>query len=197
MKELKETIQKILEDNLKVLEFTFSSQESVEAIARAAKCVMDSLGAGGKVLLCGNGGSASDAQHIAGEFIGRFKLERKSYPAIALTTDSSVLTCVANDYSFEDIFKRQVEGLGKEGDVLIAISTSGNSENVIRAIDKAKELGIKTISFTGGSGGKMKGLTDCNINISSDATPFIQSGHCVAYHAMCEIVEKELAKILG
>lgn len=185
--------KRIVLENLKALEHAFATEAMYRDLDAAAACLITCLKSGNKILLCGNGGSAADAQHIAGEFIGRFKLERKSYPAIALTTDSSVLTCVANDYSFADIFRRQVEGLGNAGDVLVAISTSGNSENVIRAVEQAKKQSVKAITFTGGKGGKLKPLGNINVNIDSDYTPYIQSGHCLAFHAVCEIVEKELA----
>jgi D-sedoheptulose 7-phosphate isomerase len=187
-------VQKIFNDNLAALQETFSSLRAAEVINAIAACILESVRKGGKVLLCGNGGSAADAQHIAGEFIGRFKLERRAYPAIALTTDTSILTCVANDYSFDDVFKRQVEGLGRAGDVLIAISTSGNSTNVIRAVEAARALKLTTVSFTGGSGGKLKGMTEHNFNVGSTYTPFVQSGHGVALHALCEVVEKSLVE---
>ena len=189
--------ERIYTENLEALSKTFSNQEVVSSTEKIIAVMVEALKDGKKILLCGNGGSAADCQHIAAEFIGRFKLERKSLPAIALTTDTSALTCLSNDYSFEDVFRRQVEGLGVEGDILFGISTSGNSENVIRAVNFAKEQGLVTVSLTGGSGGKLKGLTDYNVNIDSDYTPYIQSGHCVAYHAICEVVEKQMAQHLG
>jgi len=185
-------VQKIFNDNLAALQETFSAPRAAEVINAIAACILESVRKGGKVLLCGNGGSAADAQHIAGEFIGRFKLERRAYPAIALTTDTSILTCVANDYSFDDVFKRQVEGLGRAGDVLIAISTSGNSPNIIRAVEAARSLKLTTVSFTGGQGGRLKGMTEHNFNVGSNYTPFVQSGHGIALHALCEVVEKAL-----
>lgn len=190
----RDEIKTICTANLDALEAAFQEDDALEALDDIVACVIRALSVGNKIMLCGNGGSAADAQHIAAEFIGRFKLERQSYPAIALTTDSSILTCVANDYSFEDVFVRQVEGLGRAGDVLIGISTSGNSENVIRAVKRASALKIKTVSFTGHAGGKLKGLTDFNFTVDSADTPTIQAGHGIALHAMCEIVEKELIK---
>ena len=147
---------------------------------------------GNKVLLCGNGGSAADCQHIAAEFVGRFKLERRALPAIALTTDTSILTAVGNDYSFDKIFERQVEALGKEGDVLIGISTSGNSENVVRAVLKAKEMGILTVGFLGRDGGKLAELVDHPFIVKNFSTPRIQEVHITLGHVLCDFVEKYL-----
>lgn len=163
-------------------------------IKRAAERIAESLKSGGKVLIFGNGGSAADSQHIAAELVGRYKLERKGYPAIALTTDTSILTALSNDYGYTSIFGRQVEALAKKGDVLIGISTSGNSENVICAIEKGKEIGTTNISLTGRDGGKIKGISDVNINSSSEDTARIQECHVLAYHIICELVEKEMIK---
>ena len=142
-------------------------------------------------MLCGNGGSAADSQHIAGEFIVRLtsKRNRNALPAIALTTDTSVITACSNDFGFEHIFSRQVEALGNEGDVLIGISTSGNSQNVINAINEAKEKNVKTIAFLGADGGKAKGISDVDIIIPSDNVCRIQEGHGTVGHILCDIVE--------
>ena len=147
---------------------------------------------GNKVILFGNGGSAADAQHIAAELIGQYKLKRKSLPAIALTTDTSILTSVANDYGFDKIFERQIESIAKKGDVAIGISTSGNSENVIKGILKAKEKEAKTIAFTGNSGGKLKNIVDVLLNVPSDNTPRIQEAHIVVGHIACNIIENQI-----
>jgi D-sedoheptulose 7-phosphate isomerase len=147
---------------------------------------------GRKLLLCGNGGSAADCQHIAAEFVGRFKLERRALPAIALTTDTSILTAVSNDYSFDRVFERQVEALGEEGDVLIGISTSGNSKNVINAVLKAKEMGILTVGFLGRDGGKLAGLVDYPFVVKNFSTPRIQEVHITLGHVLCDFVEKYL-----
>src|SRR3989338_2142273 len=163
--------------------------ENIKLLEQMAEEITNAFKRGNKIMLCGNGGSAADAQHIAAEFIGRFKRERKSLPAIALTTDSSVLTALANDYSYETVFSRQIEGLGARGDVLIAISTSGNSKNVIAAAKKAKELGLTVIGFTGRSGGELKKHTDFNFSVHSDKTPHIQEMHTTALHAVSEAVE--------
>ena len=146
----------------------------------------------GKLIVFGNGGSAADAQHIAAELIGRFKLERKSFPAISLTTDTSALTAIGNDYTFNDIFSRQCQGLVNNGDVVIGISTSGNSENVRRGLEVAKEKGAFTIGLLGNKGGKIKNTAELNIKLNSKSTPRIQEGHRVIYHIICDIVEKKM-----
>jgi len=160
-------------------------------IVSAAEICMMSLKNGGKILLCGNGGSAADAQHIAAELSGRFKKERKALAGIALTTDTSALTAIGNDYGFEFVFSRQVEAIGKKGDVLIAISTSGNSQNIINAIKSAKEIGCKIITLTGKDGGKMKEMGDINIIIPSDNTPRIQEMHIMIGHMICNFIDNE------
>ncbi|MBW2984845.1 D-sedoheptulose 7-phosphate isomerase [Candidatus Woesearchaeota archaeon] len=161
-------------------------------IQDAANLIADSLKSNKKVLVCGNGGSAADAQHLAGELVGRFKLERKALPCIALTTDTSILTAWSNDYSFETIFERQVEALGQKGDVLIGISTSGNSANVIKALEKAKGLGIKTVTLLGKDGGKLKGMADVELVVPCNNTPRVQESHIMILHIICELIEREL-----
>jgi len=145
---------------------------------------------GKKLLLCGNGGSAADCQHIAAELVGRFKVERAPLPAIALTTDTSILTAVGNDYSFDRIFERQVQALGREGDVLLAISTSGKSRNVLLAVEKAKEMGILTVGLSGKGGGELARLADYCFVVESTSTPRIQEVHITVGHALCEFVEE-------
>jgi len=147
---------------------------------------------GKKVVVFGNGGSAADAQHIAAEIVGRFTLERKSYPAIALTTDTSALTAIANDYAYDKVFSRQCEGLVNSGDIVIGISTSGNSENVKRGLEISKHNGAFTIGLLGNDGGKIKDIVDIDISIESKSTPRIQEGHRVIYHIICQMVEEEL-----
>ena len=161
-------------------------------ILDAAQKIQDRLGSGGKLMLMGNGGSAADAQHIAAEFIGRFKLERKSYPAIALTTDTSILTSLSNDYSSDVIFSRQCESLVSKGDIVIGISTSGNSKNVENGIVTAKEKGAITIGLLGNHGGVLKDMVDIPLIVESSETPRIQEVHRVIYHIICELVEDEL-----
>jgi D-sedoheptulose 7-phosphate isomerase len=187
---------KFLEDSLREsAETKVGMIESCkDDILKAAGIIKDSFSKGGKLMLCGNGGSAADCQHIATEFIVRLShdIKRPSLPAIALTTDTSNLTAGGNDIGFENIFARSLQGLGNKGDVLIAISTSGNSRNVINAIKAAKEKGIKVIGLLGGSGGLIKNMTDLNIIIPSSNVQRIQEGHITAGHIICEIVEREM-----
>ena len=165
-------------------------RENKEKIQQASSKIIDALRSGNKVLICGNGGSAADAQHFAAELSGKFMHVRKPLAAVALTTNTSALTAIGNDFGFEYVFERQVEGLGKEGDVLVGISTSGNSKNVIRAVEKAKEMGIYTIGLLGKNGGKLKNLVDIAIVVPSNSTPRIQECHLITYHTISEIVEK-------
>jgi D-sedoheptulose 7-phosphate isomerase len=182
-------------------------RRSLEALTRAAddagfgatvlaiaQAIEASLRAGGKVMLAGNGGSAADAQHIAGEFLSRLRFDRHPLPALALTTDSSVLTAVGNDYGYAQVFERQLRGLGRKGDVLIAISTSGKSPNVLAALAAAREIGVVTVGFTGTAPGAaaMRPLCDHVLAAPSDDTPVIQQIHMTAAHAICEMVERNL-----
>lgn len=188
--------QKFIHESLKEsaeVKLLIEKECSVE-ILRAVDTLIDSFKHGNKLLLCGNGGSAADSQHIAAEFMIRLShdLERPAIPAIALTTDTSNLTAGGNDIGFENVFSRNVEGLGQAGDVLIAISTSGNSKNILLAIDKAKEKGMKVIGFLGGTGGKCKDVVDIPIIIPSSNTQRIQEGHITVAHIICELVEKGL-----
>ena len=162
------------------------------ATAQATEISIAALRAGRKLLFCGNGGSAADAQHWAGELVSRFHYDRPGLPAIALTTDSSILTAIGNDYGYERVFARQVEALGVAGDVLVAISTSGNSPNVVAAIEAARAQGLATIGFTGQGGGRMAALCDVCIRIPSTSTPRIQEGHEVLGHALCALIEATL-----
>ena len=171
------------------INFINNNEDKLElSIQIIKKC----LKKGNKLLICGNGGSAADAQHFAAEIIGRFELDRKGFPAIALTTDSSVLTSIGNDYGFDRVFERQVEALGKRGDILVGISTSGNSQNVINAVKKAKEIGVYTISLLGRDGGKLKELVDLPLIVDSNNTARIQECHLTIYHVICKEIEKEL-----
>ncbi|HTS42703.1 MAG TPA: D-sedoheptulose 7-phosphate isomerase [Xanthobacteraceae bacterium] len=180
-------------------------QRSCETLERAAKepemlaailAIVDritrALREGGKVMLAGNGGSAADSQHIAAELLGRYKIDRASLAAIALTTDTSALTSIGNDFSFDEIFERQVRGLGRRGDVFIGISTSGRSRNILAALKAARELGIATIGFTGMKGGQMRALCDLMLVAPSDDTALIQQIHITAAHAICGLVERDL-----
>jgi D-sedoheptulose 7-phosphate isomerase len=163
-----------------------------ESVAHGVVAMVDCLRSGGKVMACGNGGSAADAQHFAAELIGRFERERQELAAIALTTDTSILTAVGNDYSYDEVFSKQVRGLGKKGDVLIGISTSGNSKNVVKAIEAAKKIGIKIIALTGNGGGKIANLLDANdihLCVPSNRTARIQEAHLVLLHGLCDGVD--------
>ena len=164
-------------------------------IAVAAQAMVDCLKAGGKILSCGNGGSAGDAQHFAAELVGRFERERAELAAIALTTDSSILTAIANDYSFDEIFSKQVRALGKPGDVLYAISTSGNSKNVIAAIRAAQEKGLRIVAMTGRNGGHIAGILksdDVLLNVESPVTARIQEVHLLILHCLCDAIDNLL-----
>ena len=156
--------------------------------------IASSIKKGGKVILFGNGGSAADAQHIAAELVGRFKLERQGLAAVALTTNTSVITSIANDYGYEEIFSRQMEGLATDNDIAIAISTSGNARNVITGMLEAKKLGIKTIAITGSGGGEMATIADLALIVPSDNTARIQESHITIGHIICELVEAKLFK---
>ncbi len=157
-----------------------------------AKAIADALRTGHKLLLVGNGGSAADAQHIAAEIVGRYKQERAGWAAIALTTDTSALTAIGNDYGFEQIFARQVEGLGRRGDVLVALTTSGRSPNILAALDKAREIGVTTAGFTGLKGESLRAACDHLLVAPSDDTPVIQQVHMMVLHAICDEVEQAL-----
>lgn len=167
-------------------------EEMADQIAEAADILARSLRGGGKVILFGNGGSAADAQHIAAELMGRFKMERQALPAIALNTNSSLITAIGNDYDFTLSFSRQVEALVREGDVAVGISTSGRSSNVIYALKRASELGAKTIALTGGTGGTLASVADLAIIVPSDDTPRIQEAHITIGHVLCDLVERML-----
>jgi len=171
------------------IEVVKNTRKLLPLIEKAGELCMSTLKNGGKILLCGNGGSAADAQHIAAELSGRFKKERKALAGIALTTDTSALTAIGNDYGFEYIFSRQVEAMGKKDDVLIAISTSGNSKNVIKAIGSAREIGMKVITLIGKDGGEMKNLGDINIIVPSNNTPRIQEMHIMIGHMICNFID--------
>lgn len=188
---MRDSFESIIQNHRDAVEKSFSADQ-VGVLESIAEAILKAFRSGGKLLLCGNGGSAADCQHIAAEFIARFKLERKSLPAIALTTDTSILTAVANDYSYERVFSRQVEGLGARGDVLLALSTSGNSKNVIEAVRTAKAQGLVTVAFTGGSGGELARLCDLVFLARTPLTPHIQEVHITSLHAVSEVVEKIL-----
>jgi len=190
MMTIERIIQKSFDDHIQMID---SAKETLTmSIHSIGQLLAHSLSHEGTLFWCGNGGSASDSQHLAAELVGRFKKNRRALRSIALTTDSSVLTCVANDFSYEDVFSRQIEALGRSGDVLICISTSGNSENVLRALRVAKEMGLMTIVLLGKDGGLAKDLADKALVIPSDSTARIQEGHILVGHILCEVIEQEL-----
>ena len=182
-----ERISAIVSESLKVKQAFFSSH--ADAIERAAAMVSDALKSGGKLLVFGNGGSASDAQHIAGEMVNRFLQERRALPAVSLTTDGGVLTCIANDTGFEKVFARQIEALGNEGDVCLAISTSGQSPNIIAGCEQARSKQIKVIGLLGRDGGKVAPLCDVALIVASNDTQRIQETHNLVGHILCELIE--------
>lgn len=175
-----------------VLAAMVGDAELQEAVAAAARACVRALRAGGKVLFCGNGGSAGDAQHLAGEFVSRFHYDRAPVAGLALTTDTSVLTAIGNDYGYERVFERQVLGLGRPGDVLVGITTSGRSPNVLLAMQAARRIGMTTIGMTGNQREKIETLSDIVIRIPSRSTPNIQEGHIATGHALCALVEAEM-----
>lgn len=164
----------------------------LDSVAGVASQIAEGLRSGATLFWCGNGGSAADCQHLAAELVGRFRSNRRSLRSLALTTDTSVITCVANDFSYDEIFSRQLEGLSKKGDILVAISTSGNSENVLRALSASKELGLKTIALLGKDGGQAKGLADFPLIVPSNSTARIQEVHILFGHILCSLIEREL-----
>jgi len=176
------------------LQTLLSDDSAIGHIANVAELIVDAIKSGNKLMICGNGGSAADAQHMAGEFVCRFYKDREPLPAIALTTDTSVLTSISNDYSYDHIFSRQVKALGKKGDVLLGVSTSGSSRNVLEAFEIAKKLGIKTILLTGEKEKDIAKISNVVIKAPSTDTPRIQEMHLLIEHIICEIVENEFFK---
>lgn len=184
---MQKQIENIFKDSIKVKQQAL--KDNAAKIEKAALASIKALKGGKKILFFGNGGSAADSQHIAAEFIGRFQKERKALPAIALTTDTSILTALGNDYGYDIVFSRQIEGLGNAGDIAFGISTSGNSKNVIEAVKTAKRKGLITITLTGRNGGELAKLSDINLNVASDVTARVQESHICIAHALCELVE--------
>jgi D-sedoheptulose 7-phosphate isomerase len=180
-------ILEFINEHIQVVKTLKNLYEEIEIFADKS---IEALKDGNKILLMGNGGSAADSQHIAAELVGRYKKERKGLPAIALTTDTSILTAVGNDYSFDEIFSRQIKALAQKGDIVVGISTSGNSENVIKGILKAKELGCYTVGLLGKNGGKIKEISDLNIIVPSNNTPRIQECHILIGHIVCELIDE-------
>jgi D-sedoheptulose 7-phosphate isomerase len=186
---MRKVVNRHFRESQDVLERTLASPDFVETVMLSAQGIAESMREGGKLLIAGNGGSAADAQHIAGEFVSRLNFDRGPLPALALTTDSSVLTAIGNDYGFEQVFERQVRGLGRRGDVLLAISTSGRSPNILRALAAAREIEMMSIGFTGMRGAPMAALCDLVLVAPSEITQLIQQVHITVAHAICELVE--------
>ena len=185
-----ERIRQIARESIEAKRAFFDSR--ADTVARAAELLIASINSGGKVLIFGNGGSAADAQHIAAELVNRLNYDRPPIAAIALTTDTSILTSVGNDSAFDDLFERQLRALGRAGDIAIAISTSGNSPNVLRAVEAARSLGIKTIGLAGRDGGKLAPLVDLAIVVETDSTQRVQETHITVGHILCELIEDAL-----
>lgn len=188
---MKRHIQDIFSESISVKQLTL--EHNLDNIEKVAKVLQRAFKSGRTVFFCGNGGSAADSQHIAAEFIGRFQKERRALPAIALTTDTSILTALANDYSYDKVFSRQIEALGRKGDVLVGISTSGNSANVVEALKVARGLGVVTVAMTGHQGGRMARLADFNLNVPSEKTARIQESHICLSHCLCDLVERSFS----
>ena len=189
---MKKAIEDIINSSIETKKRLIESE--LNNIEKAVRLIEDCILKGGKLLLFGNGGSAADSQHIAAEFVGRFRMERKALPALALTTNTSTLTALANDYGYDISFKRQLEAFGNKGDVALAISTSGNAKNVIEAAKGAKEKGIKTVALTGKGGGALAKLCDISIIVKSKDTARIQETHILIGHIIAEILESDLFK---
>ena len=189
---MKSYIKREIEESIQAKQRLLEDSSVMDTILEATDVVIEAYKRGNKTLIAGNGGSAADAQHIAAEFVSRFAFDRPGIPSIALTTDSSILTAVGNDYGFDRVFARQIEANGVEGDIFIAISTSGNSTNILEAINSAKSKHITTIGLTGGDGGKMADICDITIKVPSSSTPRIQESHIMIGHIICAIVEEEL-----
>jgi D-sedoheptulose 7-phosphate isomerase len=172
--------------------FDLLERDMAPAIAEMAGLISATLAGGSKLLVMGNGGSAADSQHFVAEIVGRFKMERKALPAIALSTDTSILTAIGNDYGFDSIFSRQVEALAASGDIVVGLSTSGNSPNVLKALNEARQRGCRTIGLLGKDGGSIKAACDLALVVPSSDTPRIQEGHITIIHIVCDLVEKKL-----
>lgn len=190
-----EQIKHIIQASIDVKQQLLQNPGMHDIIARCADTITQAFRNGNKVLFCGNGGSAADAQHLAAEFSGRFYTDRKALPAEALHVNTSYITAVANDYSYDVVYSRMIDGIGRPGDVVVGLSTSGNSGNILKAFESAKKLGMVTVGFTGATGGKMKDLSDFLINVPSTDTPRIQESHIMVGHIICQLVEESYFNI--
>lgn len=176
---------------------SFLSDENTARLIESSELVVEAFNAGAKLLVAGNGGSASDAQHLAAEFVNRFEIERPPLPALALTTDTSILTSIGNDYSFDEIFSKQIKALGRPGDVFIALSTSGRSSNILRAVEAAQSIGMKTIALTGKSGSELAAAAEIALSVESETTARIQEVHITVCHILCQLVDHALFERAG
>ncbi len=189
---MKEYIKDQIKNSYETKRAIYENEALLDVIEKVARACVEVYKSGKKTILAGNGGSAADAQHIAAELVGRYGFDRPSIPSLALTTDTSNLTAIGNDYGYDKVFSRQLEGMGQEGDIFFGISTSGNSQNVINAFEAAKQKGITTVALVGRDGGKMAAMADFAIVVPSNATPRIQESHILIGHIICDIIEKEL-----
>jgi len=189
---MNQRIADIIEQSIKVKQQVLADEQLIATVNEVTEKIITAFSSGNKVLFCGNGGSAADAQHLAAEFSGRFYTDRNPLPSEALHCNTSYLTAVANDYGYELVYSRLLKGMGKAGDILVGLSTSGNSANILKAFELAKEMGIVTVGFTGAGGGKMKLLCDYLINIPSNDTPRIQECHITIGHIICQLTEERL-----
>ena len=194
---MQDRINRIIEQSIEVKQHVLKDAELLMEIENIVEAIVSAFGNGHRLYLCGNGGSAADAQHLAAEFSGRFYKNRAALPAEALHTNSSYLTAVANDFGYDQVYARLVEGICLKGDVLIGLSTSGNSPNVVAAFESARQKGVTTIAFTGQGGGQMKSLSDYLINVPSSDTPRIQESHILIGHIICELVEEKIFSVSG
>ena len=187
---MQDLVRSQLAKSIATMQLVHDSQEIHSTIVAIGKLTAEAMKAGRKLMVAGNGGSAADSQHLVAEFVSRLTVDRPALRAVALTTDTSILTAIGNDYSYDNVFERQVEALGMPGDVFLGISTSGNSKNIVRALELAKKMGIATIGFTGNNGGKMRDLCDFNVIIPSSVTMNIQESHLALEHIFCMVVER-------
>ncbi|MES2393195.1 MAG: D-sedoheptulose 7-phosphate isomerase [Acidobacteriota bacterium] len=186
---MKDLVHRQLKQSIATMTAVLNDESIHEAVIAAARLTAEAMKSGRKLMVCGNGGSAADSQHLVAEFVSRLTVDRPALRAVALTTDTSILTAIGNDYTYDNVFSRQVEALGLEGDVLLCISTSGNSKNCLKALEQAKSQGIHTVSYTGNGGGKMAPLSDINVIIPSSVTMNIQESHLALEHILCMLVE--------
>ncbi len=186
---MKKEIEQVIDHKKDLLDL-LGQTGYLDALEQVTQVMVECISAGNKIILAGNGGSAADAQHFAGEIVGRFMMERKALPAVSLCVDPSVMTCIGNDYGFDFVFERQISGLGKAGDIFVAISTSGNSVNLIQAVETARKMNMKTVGILGKTGGKLKELCDYALVVPSNETPRIQEIHTFSVHMLCEHIEK-------